>query len=165
MDPNFPHSLLLLPTTLHPHERINKQLLNIFCKLSQTCYQKNYDWKNRKILTTHELWPPWIKLTAQYGSILFKKGNQWITNYLNKRYVSCKKFTGQRMCCMLLLTLKHFILFKRSKIIKINFSVNKEIMVNMVSIINTILIHFISVRKNVLIFLKTIFLVIGFVKL
>lgn len=69
------------------------------------------------------------------------------------------------MCCMLLLTLKHFILFKRSKIIKINFSVNKEIMVNMVSIINTILIHFISVRKNVLIFLKTIFLVIGFVKL
>lgn len=69
------------------------------------------------------------------------------------------------MCCMLLLTLKHFILFKRSKISKLNFSVNKEIMVNMVSIINTILIHFISVRKNVLIFLKTIFLVIGFVKL
>lgn len=69
------------------------------------------------------------------------------------------------MCCMLLLTLKHFILFKRSKISKIDFSVNKEIMVNMVSIINTILIHFISVRKNVLIFLKTIFLVIGFVKL
>lgn len=118
-----------------------------------------------KSLITHELWPPWIKLTAQYGSILFKKSNQWITNYLNKRYVSCKKFTGQRTCCMLLLTLKHFILFKRSKISKINFSVNKEIMVNMVSIINTILIHFISVRKNVLIFLKTNFLVIGFFKL
>lgn len=56
------------------------------------------------------------------------------------------------MCCMLLLTLKHFILFKRSKISIIDFSVKKEIMVNMVSIINAILIHFISVRKNILIF-------------
>lgn len=140
-------------------------MFNIYCKLSRTCYQLNYEYKNHENFDYPRTLTPWIKLTAQYGSILFKKSNQWITNYLNKRYVSCKKFTGQRMCCMLLLTLKHFILFKRSKIIKINFSVNKEIMVNMVSIINTILIHFISVRKNVLIFLKTIFLVIGFVKL
>lgn len=69
------------------------------------------------------------------------------------------------MCCMLLFILKYFILFKRSKIGIINFFVKKEIMVNMVFIINIILIYFISVCKNVLIFLKIIFLVIGFVKL
>lgn len=54
------------PTNLHPYEPIYNHLFNIYENFPDYTTKEITSPRSRKILATHEHWPPWIKTTPKY---------------------------------------------------------------------------------------------------